>query len=70
MNSGWAKTQLLYMLLEVVALKGPSDLGTHARAFQLLRHKPVYVLSPFPLFGMFLITLEQRFLYFSTRCSA
>ena len=54
------EARLVYTSPEAVAL-GPSDLGTRARAFQPPKHKPTHILTPPPLFGMFLITLERRF---------
>ena len=53
--------QLLYKLPEAVALQWPPNLKTRAGAFQPPKNKPTHILSTLPLFGMFLITLKQRF---------
>ena len=56
MSWGWAEAQFLYTFLQ-----GASDIETRVRAFQPPRHKPTHILDTIPIFGMFLITLEQRF---------
>ena len=67
---GLGKAQFLYTHLEVIALKGPLDLGKCVGAFQPLRHKPRPILALPLLFDMFLINLERRFPCFSARFNA
>jgi len=56
------------MQIEAAVFKRLSTLGTRARAFYPPRNKTPCILSTILLFGMFLTTLEQRFLYFNTLC--